>query len=293
MSTWDGIDEFIAVAEASSFSKAARAIGMSPTHVSRSVSQLEVRLQALLFNRTTRFVELTDDGQVFFDQCRRIAQDRDEAVAMITDRGEPTGELRVTCSTAIGERFVVPVIRRLAVEHSNLRVSIELTNRIVDLIGEGIDLAVRTGEITDNRLLGSLVAQRRLYTCASPEYLARRGEPRSVDDLANHDRLIGTSSVWHYQVAGERVHHRPSSRFRCNSGNAVMDACLSGMGICQLPEIYVLPYITSGGARLILEEFRPEDEPIWAVYPRRRHLHPKIRVAVEVLKRDLRSTMGH
>ena len=124
MSGWDGIEEFVAVASARSFSKAARAIGMSPTHVSRAIGQLEQRLQTLLFNRTTRMVSLTDAGRVFFEHCQRIAAERDEAIALITEQGEPQGELKVTCSTTMGVRYVVPIIRQLAIKHSRLKVSV-------------------------------------------------------------------------------------------------------------------------------------------------------------------------
>ncbi len=292
MSKWDGIDEFIAVASASSFTKAARAIGMSPTHVSRAVGQLEQRLQTLLFNRTTRMVSLTDAGRVFFDHCQRIAAERDEAVALITDRGEPQGNLKVTCSTSMGVRYVAPIVRRLAVEHPKLNVEIELTNRVVDLVAEGFDLAVRTGEILDGRLTSRMVATRRFYTCASPDYLARNGRPETVEDLALHDCIAGTNANWHYRISGQEVHHKPAGRFRCNSGQAVVEACIAGLGICQLPEFYVLPHLKHGMVALLLEDFRPEDEPISAVYARRQHLLPKIQVAIDALMLELGPKMS-
>src|SRR4051794_12664467 len=124
MSKWDGIDEFIAVATANSFTRAAKIIGMSPTHVSRAIIALEERVQAQLFHRTTRTVRLTDTGRVFFERCARISQERDEAIAMIGEQGEPQGDLRVTCSTAMGERFLAPIIRRFATQHPKLNVTI-------------------------------------------------------------------------------------------------------------------------------------------------------------------------
>jgi DNA-binding transcriptional LysR family regulator len=291
MSEWDGIDEFVAVATTNSFTKAARAIGMSPTHMSRSIGELERRVQTLLFNRTTRTVSLTDAGRVFFEHCQRLVSERDEAIALIGEQGEPQGELKVSCSTSMGERFVAPIIRRLAIQHPKLSVSIDLSNGIVDLVGDGFDLAIRTGEIKDGRLLGTLVAERRFYTCASPDYLSRRGQPQTVQDLSAHECIRGTNSSWHYLVAGEDVHHRPDGRFRCNSGQAVIEACVAGLGICQLPEFYVLPFLRHGMVSLILEDCRPKDEPIWAVYPRRRHLMPKIHAAIAALKLELGPTM--
>lgn len=287
MSQWDGIDEFIAVATASSFTRAAKAIGMSPTHVSRAVRLLEQRVQARLFHRTTRTVSLTDAGRVLFERCERIAQERDEAIALISQQGEPQGELRVTCSTALGERFVAPILRRFAMPHPRLSLSIELTNRVVDLLAEGYDLAVRTGHVADPRLISTKVASRRLFTCATPDYLARAGIPRDIGDLAAHACIIGTSPSWQFRKDAREIVHRPVGRFRCNSGFAVLEACLSGDGICQLPDFYVLPHLKSGALQAVLTDIQPDDEPVWAVYPQQHHLLPKIAQAVEWLQRDL------
>lgn len=291
MSKWEGIDEFLAVAAAQSFTNGARALGRSPTHISRSILALEQRLQVQLFHRTTRTVRLTDTGRVFLEHCERIAQETDEAIALVGERSEPQGELRVTCSTAMGERFVAPLIRRLVMRYPKLSVSIELTNRVVDLIAEGFDLAVRTGRVSDPRLIGTQVASRKLYTCASPTYLATAGCPATVEDLAKHECIVGTNTTWHFKQSDETREHRPKGRFRCNSGHAVIEACVAGFGVCQLPDFYILPYLRRGLVELLLEEARPAQEPIWAVYPRRRHLLPKIQFVIDDLRRDLGPAM--
>lgn len=291
MSSWDGFDEFIAVATTGSFTRAARLVGMSPTHVSRSIMALERRIQAQLFHRTTRTVRLTDTGRAFFERCERIAQERDEAVALIGERGEPAGELKVTCSITMGERFVAPIIRRFAMPYPRLSVTMDLTNRVVDLVAEGYDLAIRTGEPTDGRLIATPIASRSIYTCAAPDYLARAGTPASVDELAGHECLIGNSTLWQFAVGGHEVLYRPQARFRCNNGQAVIEACISGMGVCQLPDFYIRPYLQQGAVRPILESYRPEDEIIWAVYPQRRHLMPKVKAAVQCLEQELAAAM--
>lgn len=291
MSKWDGIDEFLAVAAASSFTKGARALGMSPTHVSRSIMALERKLQSQLFHRTTRTVSLTDTGRAFLERCERIASETDEAIALVGETGEPQGELRVTCSTAMGERFVAPLLRRFAVHQPKLSVFIELTNGIVDLTAEGFDLAIRTGRVSDPRLLATQVASRKLVTCAAPSYLAQNGKPLKVYDLTDHECIVGTSSAWHFEVSGQTLEHRPSGRFRCNSGHAVIEACIGGFGICQLPEFYVLPYLRHGMVELLLKDAQPAAQPIWAVYPQRRHLLPKIRLVVDELRRELGNAM--
>ena len=287
MSAWDGIDEFISVATAGSFTRGARSLGMSTTHVSRSIMALEQRLQAQLFHRTTRIVKLTDTGRIFLERCERIAQDRDEAIALVGDPSDLLGDLRVTCSTALGERFVAPIIRRFAMQHPKLNVIIELSNRVIDLVGEGFDLAIRTGSVSDTRLIATQVASRSLYTCAAPNYLVSAGRPKRIEDLTSHECIAGTAATWHFKVSEREIIHRPRGRFRCNSGHAVMEACVSGLGICQLPDFYVLPYLKHGMVELLFDDLQPNDEPIWAVYPQRRHLSQKVQQVVNCLVHEL------
>jgi DNA-binding transcriptional LysR family regulator len=291
-SRWDGIDEFLAVAHAGSFTRAAQHIGMSATHVSRAIMALEQRLETQLFHRTTRTVRITDTGRAFLDRCERIVQERDEAFALVNEKLEPQGELRVTCSTTMGERFVAPILRRFAMQFPRLKLTVELTNRVIDLVAEDFDLAIRTGQTTDPRLVATRVASRTVFTCAAPDYLARHKRPDSIEQLSTHECIIGTSSIWHFEREGSEVVYSPVGRFRCNSGHAVIEACVSGLGICQLPDFYILPYLKHGMLELILDRFQPSDEPIWAVYPQRRHLLPKVQQAVEALRHDLAPMMN-
>jgi DNA-binding transcriptional LysR family regulator len=286
-SGWEGIEEFIAVEAAGSFSKGARALGVSTSHVSRAIVRLEDRIRAPLFFRTTRSVTLTDTGRALVEPFRRIISAREQAFATAGDDGEPQGELRLTCSAALGERFIVPIVRRFAQQYPRLSVNIDLSNRIIDLVAEGFDLAIRTGQLTDSRLVASRIASRRYEVCASPEYLQKCGRPETVPDLARHDCLIGTSATWHFEVDRQAVTFRPAGRWRCNSGEAVVDAALSDMGLCQLPELYVLPHIAAGRLVAVLETFRASDEPIWAVYPRHDHMLPKIRKLLPLLRAEL------
>lgn len=291
MSRWDGIDEFVAVASSGGFASGAKLIGMSPTHVSRAVMALEHRLEAQLFHRTTRTVRLTDTGRAFLTRCEQIVQERDEAFALVGAKGEPQGELRVTCSTTIGELFVAPVLRRFATQHPRLSLTIELSNRVIDLVAEDFDLAVRTGQTNDARLTTISVASRRLYTCAAPSYLAQAGRPESIEDLSERECVIGTATTWHFKVDGKARDFRPNGRFRCNSGHAVIEACVAGMGVCQLPDFYILPFLREGLVELVLERAQADDQPILAVYPRRRHLLPKVQYAIEALKQELSATI--
>lgn len=198
----------------------------------------------------------------------------------------------MTCSTAMGARFVAPIVGRMTQQFPKLSVHLELSNRVVDLVAEGFDLAVRTGHLPDSRLIAARIASRRLYLCASPEYLEQNGRPGSVNDLARHECLVGNATTWHFTIKGVSSPYRPSGRWRCNSGDAVVEAALAGLGVCQVPEFYVLPHLATGRLEVILDHLRPEDEPIWAVYPQRRHLLPKVGYLVERLRSELPPAIG-
>jgi DNA-binding transcriptional LysR family regulator len=287
MNQWDGIDEFVAVASQRSFSKAADQLGLSRTHMSRAIATLEDRVQARLFNRTTRTVILTATGEIFLEHCKRLVADRDEALAVVGAEGEPHGELHVTCSIALGERFVAPMTRQFALRHPKLKITLDLTNRVVDLLTEGFDLAVRTGHLTTSSQVATRIAERRMFTCAAPAYLARAGAPIRVADLARHECLVGSSALWHFRVNGTEQIVRPHGHWRCNSGQAVLDAALQGMGVCQLPDYYLHEALRSGALVPLLVDFTPPTEPIWAVYPSRRHLSPKVSRFVTLLRQQL------
>lgn len=285
---WDGIDEFVHVAQAGSFTAGARRFGASTTHMSRAVARLETRLDTQLFRRTTRSLFLTDSGRIFLDHCRRLVEEREDAIAGMTEQGEPHGPLRITCSYALGERFVAPLVREFAQAHPALAVTLDLDNGVVDIVARGFDLAVRTGHLEDSRLIATRVASRQLVTVASRHYLSRRGTPHAVTDLAAHDCLVGSSQQWHFR-RGQT--YRPQGRWHCNSGSTVVDACVEGMGLCQLPAFYVREHLAAGRLQEVLADERPDDQPIWAVYPTRRHLSPKVSGLVALLRARLQERL--
>lgn len=291
MAGWDGIDEFVAVARAGSFVGGARLLARSNTHMSRAIALLEASLQAQLLYRTTRKVSLTDSGQAFFEQCERMIRERDEAIAIISERSEPQGELRIASTTVLGEHFVVPLAQRFTRENSRLNVVVELSNRQFDLVGEGFDLAVRAGHLPDSRLIATRIASRRLHTCASPAYLAEHGTPLSVDDLEDHECVLGSGQIWRFDENGTERLFKPRGRWRCNSGYAVLRGAVSDMGLCQLPDFYVHKHFSRKSLVCVLEQFAPPDEPVWAIYPQQRHLLPKVRGFVNLLKNELQSNL--
>ncbi len=287
MRDWDGIEEFVAVAVTGSFQGAARSLRVSTSHVSRAVQRLESRLGLQVMLRTTRKVTLTETGRSLLDPLRRLIQDRDETMAAASGGTIASGELRITCSVGIGERFIAPIVRDFAVEHPQLEITLDLSNRLVDLVGEGYDLAIRTGNLVDSSLLGTRIGTRRLLVAAAPDYLERRGSPPSPAQLADHDCLVGTATVWHFTVNGKDMVIHPRPRWRCNSGLAVTEAAVAGLGICQLPAFYVSDAIATGRLTPVLEPFRRADEPIWAVHSQPRHLSPKVRLLIDRLRQDL------
>lgn len=285
---WEGIDEFVAVAECSQFTAAAERLDVSASHVSRQIARLEDRLQTRLLYRSTRRVTLTEAGQTFLQHCQRLQDGREEALRAVGDlASEPKGLLRMTCAVAYGERFIVPLVTQFMGQYPQLRIDIELSNRPLDLVHEGIDLAVRLGRLQDSQLVATRLAPRRMYLCASKSYLARYGRPHSLSELARHNCLVGSSDQWSLQQDGRELSQRVQGNWRCNSGQAVLDAALAGIGLCQLPDYYVLEHLRSGALISLLEAHQPPNTAVWALYPQQRHLSPKVRKLVDYLREML------
>lgn len=287
---WEGLDEFVAVAECGQFTAAAERLGVSSSHVSRQIARLEERLQTRLLYRSTRKVALTEAGQTFLHHCQRLQDGREEALRAVTDlTREPKGLLRMTCAVAYGERFIAPLVTRFMEDYPQLRVDIELTNNTLDLVHEGMDLAIRLGRLQESRLVAARLAPRKMYLCASPAYLERYGRPHSVSELARHNCLVGSSDSWLLQQNGREFSQRVQGNWRCNSGQAVLDAALRGAGLCQLPDYYVLEHLKRGALVSLLDAHQPPNTAVWALYPQQRHLSPKVRKLVDYLKAGLAS----
>ncbi|MCU1715837.1 LysR substrate-binding domain-containing protein [Pseudomonas sp. 5P_3.1_Bac2] len=288
MSSWEGLDEFVAVAECGQFSAAAVRLNLSSSQVSRQIARLEERLQTRLFYRSTRRVALTEAGQTFLQHCQRLQDAREEALRAVGDlSSEPKGLLRLTCAVAYGERFIVPLVTDFMLLHPQLRVDIELSNRTLDLLHEGLDMAIRLGRLQDSRLVATRIAPRQMYLCAAPAYLQRYGRPHSLSELSRHNCLIGSSDSWSFKAEGRDHSVRVQGNWRCNSGQAVLEAALKGVGLCQLPDYYVLEHLRSGALVSLLDNQQPPDTAVWALYPQQRHLSPKVRQLVDFLKQGL------
>jgi DNA-binding transcriptional LysR family regulator len=285
---WDGISEFVYVAENESFTLASKKMAISTAQVSRQVSALEKRLNIKLFYRTTRKVSLTEEGRIFYQHCRSVLDGLDAAERAITNlQTKPQGKIKLTAPVAYGEKQILPLVNNFIKQYSDVEVSAYLSNRQVDIVEDGYDLAIRLGKLSDSTMMAKKLGKRTNYVCASPDYLDKHGIPHSILELNKHSCLLGTNDYWHFRESGREKSIRVTGRLRYNNGYSLTDAALKGVGIVQLPDYYVEQHIENGELVTLLDNYRAPDEGIWAVYPQNRHLSPKIRLLVDYLAEQL------
>lgn len=285
---WQGINEFVAVSETHSFSKAAKILDISTAQVSRQITALEQRLKVKLFYRTTRKVSLTQEAELFYQHCRHLLDSLDTAEQAITNlQTNPQGKIKITAPVTYGEQKILPLINDFVALHNEIEITTELTNHRVDLIDGGFDVAIRLGQLQDSTLIAKRLSQRSNYVCASEGYLQTHGEAHSLSELKHHNCLLGTRDYWRFIEQGKERNLRVKGNLRCNSGVALVDAALKNIGIVQLPDYYVQSYIESGQLITLLDQFREPAEGIWAVYPQNRYLSPKIRLLIDHLTKHL------
>ncbi len=282
---WEGIDTFVVVVETSSFSKAALQLGVSKAHVSRQISRLEERLGTRLLNRTTRQVALTRSGQGFYQRCRDLMAGLDDAEQAVMDMQEsPRGLIRLTAAGLFGEKYVADAAIAFMRQYPAVQIELDLSSRVIDLIHEGYDLAIRAGVLRDSSLVARRIAMRRLVTAATPTYFSTRPPPQTLGDLKKHNCLVGSLPTWHYRDAnGQHIDLRVYGNWHSNNGHALVNAAVQNVGVVQLPEFYLQPYLNSGELVETLTAFEPTDNGIWAVYPANRHLSAKVRLFIDFL----------
>lgn len=286
---WEGISEFVYVAEAESFTQASKKLGISTAQVSRQVNALEKRLNSKLFYRTTRQVSLTEEGRVFYQHCRGVLDGLETAERAITNlQSKPQGKIKLTAPVTYGEQQILPLVNNFIKKYSDIEVTAYLSNQQLGLVEEGFDLAIRLGKLSDSSLMAKKLAERTNYVCASPDYLSRYGIPHSLSELDKHSCLLGTRDYWHFSVEGKEKNVRVTGKLRYNSGSGLVDAALKGLGIIQLPGYYVEEQLKNGSLITVLDNVKVADEGIWAVYPQNRHLSPKIRLLVDYLSAHLK-----
>ncbi len=280
---------FARVVEAGSFARAAERLGVSVSSVSRQVADLEAHLDTRLLNRTTRRLSLTESGQAFFERSVQLLSDLEEAEVAVTAASiVPRGTLRLTCSATFGARHLAPAIAAFAARHPQLRFDVELSERTVDLVEEGFDLAVRIGETGSQNLVARRIGSTRIVCCAAPSYLAQHGEPREPDDLERHACLTyeyaPNRNVWTFRDRkGRERGVRIAGLIHANNGRFNEALAVAGLGIAREPDFIVGDDVRSGRLRAILCDFEPLPLNIYVVYPSRRHLSAKVRAFAEFL----------
>jgi DNA-binding transcriptional LysR family regulator len=286
------VNTFAKVVELGSFARAAERLGLSTSAVSRQVSELESHLNARLLNRTTRRLSLTEAGQSFYEHSVQLLSDLEDAEASVrVATAEPQGTLRITCGISFGMRYLAPALAEFSALHPNLLLDLDLSDRVVDLVEEGIDVAVRIGKIGSQGMVSKRLGWTQVVCCASPAYLARRGDPIRVPaDLTRHECLsytnVGMPNTWHFEgdegtVA--RVSVRIAPRHRANNGQVLASLAVQGMGVVYEPDFILAHEIRTGQLVPLLPQYRPPRSPIAAVYPSRRHLSAKVRSFVDFL----------
>jgi DNA-binding transcriptional LysR family regulator len=285
---WIGISEFVAVAELQSFTKAAKQLGISVAQVSRNIAELEATLAIKLLYRSTRSVSLTEEGLLYLQHCRHLVASLEEANRTLANlKATPRGQIKLTAPVFYGETRIAPLLHDFMQQYPDTELDLQLTNNKLDLVQGGFDLAIRLGTLESSSLIARKLASRTQYVVASPAYLAKHSTPQNLTDLAQHQCLTGTVAQWRFMQQGKLVQFKPQGRIVCNSGVALMDAALKGLGLVQLPDYYVNDKLQSGELLAVLNQLRQPDDGIWAIYPQNRHLSAKVRVLVDYLATKL------
>ena len=284
MQHWERVEAFIEVVRFGSFAAAARQLQVSNSHVSRLVSQLEQQLGTQLLYRTTRQIRLTDGGLIYYESCRHLFDGVREAELLLHHhQGQPTGLLKITAPATFGDQYIGPLVNDFQLRYPQLKVTMYFSNRQVELIDEGFDLGVRMGVLRESTLVAKRLCDRREYIVGSPDYLARIAAPQTLTDLERHNCLVGTRGYWLLSHNGQRKDLQVRGNWQGNSGSAMLDAALKGVGLAQLPDYYVQDYLADGRLLAVLNDYRFLDAGVWVVYPQQRHLAPKVRLFIDFL----------
>ncbi len=284
---------FVAVADQAGFAPAARQLSLSPPSVTRAVSELETRLRVRLFHRTTRSVQLTEAGVRYLADCRRILSEietADQHAAGI--HAAPSGLVSVTASMLLGRMVLAPVLLDLLDEYPDISVMAMFADRVVHMYEDGIDVAVRIGELPDSSLTAIRVGSVRNVLCASREYLADNSRPNHPSDLTEHNLIdfvnLTTAGKWNFGDGRKSIAYEPTSRLRVNSAEVAIEAVKNGHGITRVLSYMISPELRSGELEIVLEDFEPPPVPVHIVHKEARQTSARVRAVVDYLVQGLR-----
>ena len=289
METLSGIATFVAVARASSFTEAGELLGISKSAVGKSVSRLEERLGVVLFHRTTRRLALTADGEAYFAVCSRALEGISEVEGSLGTRlMEPAGRLRIDMPVAFGRKVMLPILLDIGKAYPALQLTLTFTDHVIDLVESGVDIAIRFGALKDSSdLVARQLTSHRWVICGTPAYLRKYGIPLTLADIAAHRCIVGYRRgqplSWHVSENGEPSRFAPPPTYQIGDGEAMVDAALSGIGLCQMPVVMFRKYIDSRELVTVLDTYTEHKIDVHAVWPRTAHLRPKVRHVVDTL----------
>ena len=284
------IESFVAVANKGSLTAVGHAQGIAPAAIGRHIDALEARLGVKLLLRTTRRITLTHEGSAYLEDCQRLLADLASAEASVRAGGvKASGHLRVTAPAGFGRRHVAPLVPGFIAAHPDVSLSLNLSDRVVDIVNEGYDCAVRVGEMPDSNLVSVRLADNRRLCVAAPGYLARAGTPASPADLARHACLTLSSDAsqtrgWAFMADGELTHMRPSGRLDCSDGQVLHKWCLQGLGIAWRSTWEVEGDIASGRLLEVLQDHAAPPNGVYAVFAQRKHLPLRVRLWIDFIK---------
>ena len=289
MDQFKQISTFVEIIAKGSLSAAARAEGIAPAMIGRRLDALEERLGVKLLQRSTRKIALTDEGSSFLEHCQRILADLQDAEASVSDRSvRASGHLTVSAPAGFGRQHVAPLLPAFLAQHRDVSLSLNLNDRLVDLIGEGIDVAIRIATLADSNLVGVKLADNQRVVVASPAYLDRHGRPLAPQDLNAHNCLAmnseGSQRGWTFRQNGKNLTLKVSGNMDCNDGAVLHDWSLLGHGLAWRSMWEVAKEIESGKLCTVLDEYAAPGNDIYAVFAQRRHLPLRVRAFVDFLR---------
>lgn len=274
---------FLEVADTGGVTPAARRLGISKSMVSRCVARLEQELGAQLLSRSTRGASLTEEGSTFREHALRITGELEAARDAISPDGDVRGRLRISAPLSLGPMYLGPILAELARRHPRLHVHTVYTDRIVDLVTEGFDVAIRAGYLSDSSLVARRIATISGKFVASPGYIEEHGAPQRPEDLVNHEALMEGNEPWRFMRDGKPTNMSVHGRFKGNSGEALIAAALAGIGIGMEPDYLTAPHIASGALVPVLTDYPPPEAGLFVLRPPGRLPPRKVRTLIEIL----------
>ena len=284
------IESFVSVSARGSLTAAALAEGVAPAVIGRRIDALERRLGVKLLVRTTRRITLTHEGSAFLEDCKRVLADLGNAEASVSAGGvKASGHLRVTAPAGFGRRHVAPLVPAFRLQHPEVSLSLNLSDRLVDIVNEGFDCAIRVGDLPDSSLVSVRLADNRRLCVAAPAYLQRAGVPKTPADLMRHDCLTLSSDAsqtrgWAFRVDGELTHLRPAGPLDCSDGQVLHEWCLAGLGLAWRSTWEVEQDLTAGRLQVVLDDYAAPSNGIFAVFAQRKHLPLRVRLWIDFIK---------